>query len=140
MSEKESIMTQERTSVEIVEKRRFLRLEDYFKVSYHKTDDFGGHEEEEHDSVAYSKNISLGGIALVTERELVPGDVIAADVVIPELDRPIEFVGEVVRINPLPEGDRFDVAIKFLPFGIDEERRSELELFIYEHFLKDPMV
>lgn len=133
-------MTQENTSVEVVEKRRFLRLEDYFKVDFHKTDDFGGHEEEQHDSVGYSKNISLGGVAIVTERELDIGDVIAADVTIPEFDRPIEFVGEVVRVSPQPEGDRYDIAVKFLPFGIDEERRSDLELFIYEHFLKDPMV
>ncbi|MEZ6195259.1 MAG: PilZ domain-containing protein [Planctomycetota bacterium] len=133
-------MSHEKTSLEVVEKRRFLRLDDYFKVSFHRTDDFGGHDEERHDSVGYSKNISLGGIAFVTDRELTLGDVIAAEVSIPEIDRPIDFVGEVVRLTPMPEGDRWDVGVKFLPFGIDDERRGELELFIYEHFLKDPLL
>lgn len=130
-------MQSEDRMTEVIEKRRFLRLRDYFKVSFHQTDDFGTAPEEADPHVGFSKDVSLGGVAFVTDARLELSQVIAASIAIPEIEAPVEFIGEVVRVRELGDG-RFELAVKFLPFGLDEDRRSELELFIYDHFLKDP--
>lgn len=130
-------MSQERNLIDVIEKRKFLRLEDYFTVSFRPASEFGGTEAVAESTVGYSKNLSLGGIAFVSEGEVAVGDVIAASIQIPEFDGPVEVIGEVIRCRPFGE-DRFEIAIKFLPFGMDEDQRSRLELFIYDQFLVDP--
>lgn len=132
-------MPKEQTSIEVIEKRRFLRLSDYFKVCFQPAGEFGEKREDaSHEEVGYSKNLSLGGVAFVTEARVSPSDYIRATIHIPEIDSPIEIVGQVIRVIERDEGKR-EVALKFLPFGIDEEQRNKLELFIYDHFLKDPL-
>ena len=131
-------MTTENTSIEIIEKRRYLRLNDNFKVSFQPAGEFGDEIEGQKEDVGYSKNLSLGGISFVTEKGLEVGDYTRATVEIPELAEPIEVVGQVVRSEQLPGGGS-EVAIRILPFGIDEDQRSKLELFIYDHFLADPL-
>lgn len=132
-------MSHDEASIEVIEKRRFLRLSDYFKVYFQPAGEFG---EEKGDvsaqEVGYSKDVSLGGIAFVTEADLGSTEYVRATIQIPELDEPIEVVGQVIRVVEI-EGGRREVALKFLPFGIDEEQRNKLELFIYDHFLKDPL-
>ncbi|MEE9394797.1 MAG: PilZ domain-containing protein [Planctomycetota bacterium] len=131
-------MSHEQPTTDVIEKRRFLRLKDYFKVTFRITDDFGTVADNADLHVGYSKDLSLGGVGFVTDIDMERGQVVAASISIPEIDTPVEFIGEVVRSIPLSD-NRFEVAFKFLPFGLDEDRRSELELFIYEHFLKDPL-
>ena len=128
-------MSDQNKSLEIIEKRRFLRLNDYFKVTFQPMDEYGSAPNRP--EVGWSKNLSLGGIAFMTDSGVEIGDTIRATMLIPEIDRPIEVVGEVVRLQPREKGRR-EVAVKFLPFGMDEDQRSKLELFIYDHFLTDP--
>jgi hypothetical protein len=130
-------MADQKKTLEVIEKRRFLRLNDYFKVSYLPTDEVLGTQMHARAEVGYSKNVSLGGIAFVTDGNIDVGDTIRATIGIPELDSPIEVVGEVVRALDAGGGRR-DIAVKFLPFGMDEDQRTKLELFIYDHFLTDP--
>ena len=133
-------MSKQSSSIEIIEKRRFLRLNDYFKVSFQPAGEFGEEQgsEDAGDEVGFSKNLSLGGVAFVTDSTVAKSDYIRATIQIPELDDPIEVVGQVIRADQV-EGGRIEVAVKFLPFGIDEEQRNKLELFIYDHFLTDPL-
>ncbi|MCB9833636.1 MAG: PilZ domain-containing protein [Planctomycetes bacterium] len=132
-------MHDEKTSIEIIEKRRFLRLNDYFRVSFQPAGEFGEESAAaSREDVGFSKNLSLGGVAFVTGSNVQISDYIRAEIQIPEIETPIEIVGQVIRVTPL-EGGRREVAIKFLPFGIDEEQRGKLELFIYDHFLQDPL-
>ena len=130
-------MVDDKKSLEVIEKRRFLRLSDYFKVTFVPTDEFGSAQTAVAPEVGYSKNLSLGGICFVTDGDVEVGDTIRAEINIPEIDGPIEVVGEVVRNHPVA-GARHEIAVKFLPFGMDEDQRSKLELFIYDHFLTDP--
>ena len=132
-------MAEEHTSIEVIEKRRFLRLDDYFKVTFQPASDFQETATDGPNELGFSKNLSLGGVAFVTEAGVGSGDYIRAKIHIPEIGEPIEVVGQVIRAVPTGDG-RYDAAIKFLPFGMDEDQRNKLELFIYEHFLKDPMV
>ncbi|MCA9320771.1 MAG: PilZ domain-containing protein [Planctomycetes bacterium] len=131
-------MSEDRSSIQVIEKRRFLRLNDYFRVSFQPATEFHDAETEEIRDVGYSKNLSLGGVAFVTDTAVAHNDYVRATIQIPELDEPIEVVGQVVRIDDVG-GGKHEVAVKFLPFGIEEEQRTKLELFIYDHFLTDPM-
>lgn len=131
-------MTNEHTSIEVIEKRRFLRLSDYFKVSFQPAGEFGEKKDDTHVEVGFSKNLSLGGVAFVTGADVGSSDYIRATIQIPEIDGLIEVVGQVIRVIDREEGKK-EVALKFLPFGIDEDQRNKLELFIYDHFLKDPL-
>ncbi len=137
-SSKVTSMPQDHTSIEVIEKRRFLRLSDYFKVGFQPAGEFGEKKDDSTEEVGFSKNLSLGGVAFVTEAEVSTSDYIRATIQIPEIDGLIEVVGQVIRVMPRPEG-KSEVALKFLPFGIDEDQRNKLELFIYDHFLKDPL-
>lgn len=131
------VMSDNKKSLEIIEKRRFLRLSDYFKVSFLPTDEGGGADASAKPVTGFSKNLSLGGVCFVTDSLTHIGETIRATITIPELDGPVEVVGEVVRVKDCGNG-RTEVAVKFLPFGMDEDQRSKLELFIYDHFLSDP--
>lgn len=131
-------MAEEHTSIEVIEKRRFLRLNDYFKVTFQPASDFQEAEDEAPNELGFSKNLSLGGVAFVTEAPIGGGDYIRAKIHIPEIGEPIEVVGQVIRARPVGDG-RSEAAIKFLPFGMDEDQRNKLELFIYDHFLSDPL-
>ncbi|MFT7619322.1 MAG: hypothetical protein ACI97A_002972 [Planctomycetota bacterium] len=131
-------MSKEQTSIEVIEKRRFLRLSDYFKVSFQPAGEFGEKKDGSSEEIGFSKNLSLGGVAFVTDADVSAADYIRATIQIPEIDGLIEVVGQVIRVMDGDEGKR-EVALKFLPFGIDEEQRNKLELFIYDHFLKDPL-
>ncbi len=131
-------MMKENTSIEVIEKRRFLRLSDYFKVSFQPAGEFGEKKDDTQEEIGFSKNLSLGGVAFVTEANVGSSDYIRATIQIPEIDGLIEVVGQVIRVIDREEGKK-EVALKFLPFGIDEDQRNKLELFIYDHFLKDPL-
>ena len=84
--------------------------------------------------VGYSKNLSVGGICFVSKAPLAIGQHLSAEIVIPELGEPVAVVGEVVRVKDLEPG-KHEIALRFLPFGMDEETRNRLELFIFDHFL-----
>ncbi len=134
-------MSSEKKALDVIEKRRFLRLSDNFKVEFDRTDEFGVQPEENGTGIGFSKDVSMGGIAFVTSpteaAEIGIGDVLRADITIPEIDNPVTVVGEVVRCVET-EDLGIELALRFLPFGLDEEQRAKLELFIYEQFLDEP--
>ena len=131
-------MAEQKSSIQVIEKRRFLRLNDYFRVTFQPATDFGEKKSEGAAEIGWSKNLSLGGIAFVTESPVGQGDYVRATIQIPEISEPIDVVGQVIRMSPVGAG-KYEIAVKFLPFGMDEEQRNKLELFIYDHFLSDPM-
>lgn len=68
------------------------------------------------DEAASSENISRGGLAFLTKRELEPGAEL--DIVIPRPpigpreQAPFFTTGKIIRI--LPEGDEFHIAVEFI--------------------------
>jgi c-di-GMP-binding flagellar brake protein YcgR len=121
-----------KSSLEVVEKRKFLRLQDYFRVSFHLRGE--AKLPKEAPVVGYSKNLSIGGICFVSKASMPVGQHLSAEIIIPELGEPVAVVGEVVRVREI-EAEKHEIALKFLPFGMDEETRNRLELFIFDHFL-----
>lgn len=137
----EKVMSSEKKALDVIEKRRFLRLSDNFRIEFERTDEYGAEPDENSAGVGFSKDLSMGGVAFVTPNpsaiNVGIGDVLRAEITIPELDNPVTVVGEVVRCVET-EDSNIEVALRFLPFGLNEEQRVQLELFIYEQFLDEP--
>lgn len=127
-------MPEQTSPVEIIEKRRFLRLNDYFRVTFRSLDRQVSPIGPAPEGVGYSKNLSLGGICFVADGPAQEGEQLLAHVEIPEIDGGVSVVGEVVRCREV-KPSRYELAVRFLPTGTDERSREHLELFIYKHFV-----
>lgn len=134
-------MSSDKKQLDVIEKRKFLRLSDNFRVEFERTDEYGVQPDEDGVGVGFSKDLSMGGVAFVVrdakDEEVGIGDVLRAEITIPELENPLVIVGEVVR-RSRSDDSGIELALRFLPFGLDEEQRAQLELFIYEQFLDEP--
>ena len=120
--------------VEVIEKRRFLRLNDYFRVSFRSLDRQISLTGPAPEGVGWSKNLSVGGVCFVADGPAQAGEQLSARIEIPEIpEGGILVVGEVVRCREVRPG-RYELALRFLPTGADERTREQLELFIYKHF------
>ena len=94
-----------------VEHRKQSRLGVSMQVLIKGTDRLGS----PFDEASSSENISRGGLAFLTKRELEPGAEL--DIVIPRPPNgpreqaPFFTTGKIIRI--LPEGDEFRIAVEF---------------------------
>ena len=127
-------MPEQTSHVEIIEKRRFLRLNDYFRVTFRSLDRQVSPTGPAPEGVGFSKNVSLGGICFIADGPAETGEQLLAHVEIPEIEGGISVVGEVVRCTEI-RPQRYELALRFLPTGTDERTRERLELFIYKHFV-----
>lgn len=118
------------------ERRRYLRLQDNFRV---ELEPWGGApqpnpgepaESKPESWVAFSRDLSVGGVAVVSESGPPSGSVVEARIHVAELDEPLVVVGEVVRSTPLGDG-RYESALRFAPGWIDEDVRARLEQLVY---------
>lgn len=69
-------------------------------------------------------NMSGGGVRLNISDRLRPGMLIELTIYLPDPERVLEMVGEVVQVRPLPDGVRFSTALSFR--FIDEGDRDRL--------------
>ena len=79
-------MPEQASPVEIIEKRRFLRLNDYFRVSFRSLDRQVSPTGPAPEGVGFSKNVSLGGVCFVADGPAQPGEQLLAHVEIPEIE------------------------------------------------------
>lgn len=124
----------QKKNIEMIERRRYLRLLDYFQVDMRPLELPSDAEGPGEPSRGFSKNLSLGGVCLVSRDPVASGQLIHATIHIPELASPLQVSGEVVRCRP-HQGDRYEVAVRFLPSGMDDSARADLERFLYRHFV-----
>jgi hypothetical protein len=122
------------SAVEIIEKRRFLRLDDYFRISFRLLDRQLSPTGPAPEGLGWSKNVSLGGVCFVAEGPASVGEHLFAHIEIPEIEGGVDVVGEVVRCAE-PKPGRHEIALRFLPVGNDERGRERLERFIYRQYL-----
>ena len=114
-------------------RRRYLRLQDNFKVELEPWT--GGPLEYSVDTkqdpmVAFSRDLSVGGICVVADRATAPGGVVEAVIHVAELEHPLKLVGEVIRCDAQDDG-RYEIALRFAPGWIDESVRDQLERLVY---------
>ena len=114
-------------------RRRYLRLQDNFRV---ELEPWAGtplacDEEEKPDPVvAFSRDLSIGGICVVADRATSAGGVVEATIHVAEMDQALKVVGEVIRCDVRADG-RYEIALRFAPGWIDEGVRSQLERLVY---------
>lgn len=105
------------------ERRRFPRIEAELLVRYKvlKTSD----QKQE----ATTKNLSAGGICLVSRERFKPGTVLALDIQFPKSDKPLLAGGKVIwsdksRLGPSPAGhQRFDNGVEFVEISAGDRQR-----------------
>jgi hypothetical protein len=125
-----------------IEKRRYLRLLDNFRVDLRPWELTGSRSTgpvepadepgsaEPSPVVAFSRDLSVGGICVHGDTSVAPGTLVEAEIIVPEIEQPLKVVGEVVRCSPGPKG-RYELALRFVPHWIDDRARAALEGLVY---------
>ncbi|MFA5156048.1 MAG: PilZ domain-containing protein [Candidatus Omnitrophota bacterium] len=109
------------------ERRRFPRIDGRFIVSYRIL------EESDNIDITQTKNLSLGGMLLTTNRKFDPGTNLALEIRLPFDPDPIMLIGKVVESHEITKGLIYDTRMMFL--AIDEKHRGILSQTIM-HYLK----
>ncbi len=90
-------------------------------------------EEMENVDVSQTKNISLGGMLLTTNREFKPGTKLTLEIRLPFDPNPIILVGEVLESRQIIKDLLYDTRLEFL--AIDENHRKIINQTV-DHYLK----
>jgi hypothetical protein len=101
------------------ERRRYVRVDGRFIVSYHVIN-----AGERHD-VSRTKNLSLGGIAFTNDRPFEKGTCLGLKLMLPTAPKPILIAGEVIESKELVRGLIYDIRLKFLM--IDQEASKAID-------------
>ena len=112
------------------ERRKFLRLNALVDVVYNKV------SPSQKVEVSLTKNISKGGICLITYEELKVSDNLDLNIYLPENKIPVHVIGRVAWVKDfiicnIPNGKRFDVGIEFLT--ITEEDQKKIDKYVFGH-------
>lgn len=98
------------------EKRRYPRISGRFIVSYRIV------EEQDNVDISQTKNLSLGGMLLTTNRQFAPGTSLALEIRLPFDPNPIMLIGKVVESREVTKNLIYDTRLEFL--AIDEKHRK----------------
>lgn len=101
------------------ERRRYVRVDGRFIVSYHVLNAGQRHD------VSRTKNLSLGGIAFTNDRPFEKGTCLGLKLMLPTVPEAILIAGEVVESKELVRGLIYDIRLKFTL--IDQEAGKAIE-------------
>ena len=99
-----------------VERRRHPRADGRFIVSYRILDEINNVD------ITQTKNISLGGMLLTTNRIFNPGTSLAIEIRLPFDPNPIMLIGKVIESREIVKDVIYDTRIQFL--AVDEKHRK----------------
>jgi len=85
-------------------------------------------------NLGHTKNISIGGFLLATERQMPLGTSLLLEISLPERTEPVKLMGRVVGSDLNINGVTFDTRLEFL--AIDEEHKKTIRQIIENHSLK----
>lgn len=98
------------------DRRKFPRIDGRFIVSYRIL------EESDNIDITQTKNLSLGGMLLTTNRQFDPGTNLAIEIRLPFDPDPIMLVGKVIESCEITKGLIYDTRLMFL--AVDEKHRG----------------
>jgi len=101
-----------------VERRKHPRVYGRFIVSYRILD------ENNNVDITQTKNISLGGMLLTTNRQFSPGTKLAIEIRLPFDPNPILLIGKVLESREIIKGLIYDTRMEFL--AVDEKHREAI--------------
>lgn len=111
------------------EKRKHPRISGRFVVSYRVL------EEEDAVDISQTKNLSLGGMLLTTNRQFDPGTNIALEIRLPFDPNPIMLICKVVESYEITRDLIYDTRLTFL--AVDEKHRNVIGQTIDYYLKKD---
>lgn len=109
------------------ERRKHPRINGRFIVSYRIL------EENDNIDITQTKNISLGGMLLTTNRLFDPGTNLALEIRLPFDPNPIMLIGKVLESHEITKGLIYDTRITFL--AVDEKHRKVIGSTV-EYYIK----
>ena len=98
------------------ERRKYPRADGRFIVSYRILDEINNVD------ISQTKNLSLGGMLLTTNRIFNPGTNLAIEIRLPFDPNPIMLIGKVIESHEIVKGMIYDTRMEFL--AIDEKHRK----------------
>jgi hypothetical protein len=98
------------------ERRRNQRIMGRFIVSYRIMNEINNVD------ISQTKNISMGGMLLTTNRNFTPGVNLALEIRLPFDPHPIMLIGRVVESHEIMKDMIYDTRIEFL--AIDEKHKK----------------
>ena len=99
-----------------LERRKHPRIFARFIVSYRML------EEVNNVDVTQTKNLSLGGMLLTTNKQFNPGTSLALEIRLPFDPHPIMLIGRVVESKEITKGLIYDTRLEFM--AVDERHRK----------------
>lgn len=109
------------------ERRRHARISGRFMVSYRIL------AERNNVDITQTRNLSLGGILITTNRQFETGTKLALEIRLPFDPDPIMLTGKVIESNEITKDLIYDTRIEFLT--VDEKHRGILNQTV-EYYLK----
>jgi c-di-GMP-binding flagellar brake protein YcgR len=100
------------------ERRKHPRITGRFSVSYRVI------EKSEEIDISQTKNLSLGGMLLTTNREFSPGTQLALEIRLPFTPKPIVLIGKVLESRQVTKDLIYDTRLEFI--AIDEQHQKSL--------------
>jgi len=100
------------------EQRKHPRITGRFIVSYRVL------EEVDNTDISQTKNISLGGMLLTTNRKFDPGTKLALEMRLPTDPHPLMLIGKVLESREVTRNLIYDTRIEFL--AVDERHRKSI--------------
>jgi c-di-GMP-binding flagellar brake protein YcgR len=111
------------------ERRKHPRVSGRFIVSYRILD------EADNIDITQTKNLSLGGMLLTTNRSFDKGTHLALEIRLPFDPNPIMLIGKVVESVEITKGLIYDTRLEFL--AVDEKHRSVIHQTVNYYLKKD---
>ncbi|MFA5411218.1 MAG: PilZ domain-containing protein [Candidatus Omnitrophota bacterium] len=109
------------------ERRDYPRVSSRFIVSYRVL------EEEDNLDVSQTKNISLGGMLLTTNRQFAPGTDLALEIRLPFDPHPIMLTAKVLESREVIRDLIYDTRLQFL--SVDEHHQKIINKTV-DYYLK----
>lgn len=109
------------------ERRKFPRITSRFIVSYRILEDIDNAD------ISQTKNFSLGGMLLTTNRKFEPGTNLAVEIRLPFDPNPIMLIARVVESKEVTQDLIYDTRLAFL--AIDESHRKVISQTV-DYYLK----
>jgi c-di-GMP-binding flagellar brake protein YcgR len=109
------------------DRRKYPRISGRFIVSYRIMN------ENDNIDISQTKNLSLGGMLLTTNRSFDPGTNLALEIRLPFDPHPIMLIGKVVESHEITKNLIYDTRIAFL--AVDENHRKIMNQTV-DYYLK----
>ncbi|MFH1784515.1 MAG: PilZ domain-containing protein [bacterium] len=112
------------------ERRKFVRLQKPVEVKYKFASESSKDEETK------TRDISEGGVRIMMNTKILPGNIIDLEIILPDTAEPIKALGETVWEEEFLEGRNlaYEIGVKFIK--ISPKDREKISKHVYK-FLRE---